>query len=251
VRIIFVYLIFIIMTVFSGELLAEEKYVIVGQENYAPFNMQDKNGELSGIDIEIITRAAEIAGVKLSITLLPWARALKMAVIGEADGIFGCGRKPEREKVLHYPETPVRNVEIGFFVNKHFKGEIKSLGRLKGQSIGVVVNYFASKEFNDDNTILKEHAANATVLFKKLMHNRNQVAIYSKMAGIYKLKKLGFKNFRYFRYIDAPLYPSYFAFSKKSPNGKKLFKKLSPALKKLKETGEIDEIYKKYKEMNY
>ncbi len=244
-NIIAIFTITIISTSPSGS-WADDTYTVLVQEKYPPFNIENEHGGFSGIDVDIIKRAAEIADVKLSFKAYPWARGLYSAIEGQGDVILGCGKKPEREKVLYYPATPARYVEIGFFVNEHFQGEINDLAQLKGQAVGVVIDYFASKEMDDNKEIFKDYSTDTETLFKKLANNRFKVAIYAKMSGIYELRKLGYEKFRYFPYLKTKDYPSYFAFSKKSPNGKELFDKLSPILKEMRVTGEIDKIISRY-----
>ena len=115
-------IIILIMLFMAGPLLADEPYLLVGHEDYLPFSYIDDEGQLAGLDVEIIQKAAELAGIKVTIKLFPWARAMHMVETGEADGIFGCGFTPERAQYLLYPETPVREVKFAFFVNQHFKG---------------------------------------------------------------------------------------------------------------------------------
>ncbi len=234
------------MVVGSNEIRAEQEYLFVGQENYAPFNMVDDQGKLTGLDVEIVQKAAEVAGAKVKIMVYPWAGTLKLVRNGKADGVFGCGKKPDREEFLYYPEIPVRYVKFSFFVNEHFEGTIKGVKDIGNREVGVVRGYFVSKEFNDDPTILKDYANNTEQLLRQVSVNRRQIAVYSRIAGAYELKRLGITNLHAFLYKDAPTYPSYLAFSKASPRGKEAYKVFSNALKQLKKEGVLDEIYQKY-----
>ncbi len=236
----------IIVTVGSQKIRAEQEYLFVGQEDYAPFNVIDDKGNLTGLDVEIIKKAAEIAGVKVKIDVYPWAGTLKLVKKGKADGVFGCGKKPEREEFLYYPETPARYVKFVFFVNEHFEGTIDGIKDIRNREVGVVRNYFVSHEFNDDPAILKYYANNTNQLLRQVSINRRQIAVYSWIAGAYKLKLLGITNLRSFPYKNAPTYPSYLAFSKASPRGKKAYEIFSHALKRLEEKGVLDAIYHKY-----
>lgn len=239
-------LILILIIINSSKAIAEHVYTFVGQESYAPFNYVDAKGKLVGIDVEIIQKAAETAGVKVNIKTYPWARAVLMAQNGTVDGVFGFGKKPDREIYFYYPETPLRNVRFAFFVNENFDGVIEEHKDIGNQLIGVVRNYFISSEFNGNHTIRKFYANTPEQLLLQVSKNRYQIAIYSQIAGTYEMKRLGINNLRIYPYNDAPVYPTYLAFSKASPQGEEAYKKFSQVLKQLKKNGVIDEIHQKH-----
>jgi len=239
------FLIFIVV-VGSPGVEAEQEYTFVGQENYAPFSQVDEQGDFTGLDVDIIQKAAKVAGVKVKFERYPWARAVKMVRNGRADGVFGFGMKSERKEFVYYPEVPLRNVKFAFFVNDHFDGAIKGVKGIGRRLVGTVRGYFVSQEFNNDHSIQKYYANNAEQLFLQVSANRHQIAVYSRVAGIYELKRIGITNLRMFPYRNAPIYPSYLAFSKASPRGKDAYKRFSSALKQLEEEGVMNEIYNKY-----
>ncbi len=230
----------------STEIQAEQEYIFVGMENYPPFNIIDDQGQLTGLDIEIVKKAAKVAGVRLKIKLYPWGRALDLVRHGDVAGVFNCGKKPEREAFLLYPEIPIRYVAFAFFVNEHVKGKIERIKDIGNQEVGVVRDYFVSKEFNDDPAIEKYYAVDMKQLFLQVAGNRRKIAVHSWIAGAYEIKRLGIKKLRAFLYKDAPTYPSYLAFSKASPQGKEAYEKFSLSLKQLEKEGFIDKIYQKY-----
>lgn len=242
-------LLFTFIAIELPKAMAEEEYIFVGQENYAPFNQRDEKGNFTGLDVDIIQKAAKIAGVKVKIETYPWARAISAARNGRVDGVFGFGKTPEREIFFYYPDTPLRYVKFAFFTNEHFEGVIERDKDIGDQLIGVVRNYFISHKFNNNDTARKFYTNNAKQLFLQVSANRYQIALYSQVAGVYELKRLGITNLSIFPHKNSPKYPSYLAFSKASPRGKHAYKKFSQALKELEEKGVIDEIYHKYSQL--
>ncbi len=240
---------FIVASLCLSASTAKEKFHFVGMYEYPPFNsFKEVNGKkkLVGLDIELITAAAEKAGVDIEIELVPWPRALLMAKQGKADGIFNAGWVNNREEFLYYPKTPLRQAKFTFFVNKHFKGTIKRLEDVKGLEIGIIREYYICKELIEDEKIKKMQANNAEQLFMQLNENRVSVAVHSRIAGMYTLNKLGLNEIRTFPYTDAPPHASYLAFSKASPKGKLALEIFSKAIKEIEQNGTMQRIRKKY-----
>ncbi len=236
----------IILLPFS--LISEDVFIFIGQENYEPFNIKINSNEYSGLDVELITEAAKRANIKVKIITATWSRALFMVENGTADGIFGCGKTIEREAFLYYPETPLRFVTFRFFTNETYKTEIKYLSDLDNIKVGLVKNYFISTQIEDSLFIKKRIVSNTHKLFKLLSENRYSVAIYSSIAGIYEIKQEGYSEIKSYPYNNAPVYPSYLAFSKISENGLKAFNIFSEVLKEMEEDGTLLKIYNKYLE---
>ena len=224
---------------------ADEVLTFAAQEDYAPFQYYDQQGAPGGLDVEIIQEAAKLAGVRVSFTLVPWVRALNMAKQGQVDGVFGCGKKTEREEFLLFPDVPVRHSEMVFFANDRFQGEISNMKDVGDLKVGCIVDYFVSKEFNEATSINKDFANSTEALFLKLAANRHPLAVYNRHAGWHMVKKLQIENVRALPFVIAS-YPAYLAFSKSSPKGKLGFEKFSKALKQLQEDGTIEKKYREY-----
>ena len=226
---------------------ADESLFFVGKENYPPYSFIDEQKTTSGIDVEIINEAARISGIKVEIALYPWPRVLSQVKNGSADGIFGAAKKNERLAFLNYPEVPLRYTDFSFFVNEHFVGEINGIKDIVDEEVGLIRDYFVSEELDRNSKLKKYLTSTSKQLLTQVSINRRKVAIYSTLAGRYELIKYGIKNIKIIPYRDAPAYPAYLAFSKKSKRAQDAFAKISAALKHLKETGFMEEVYNKYK----
>lgn len=224
---------------------AMESFLLVAQENYPPFQYRDENGGVRCLDVEIIQQAAALAQVQVTIRLAPWARALSMVQSGQADGVFGCGKKPEREAYLYFIDPPLRYSEMVLFANDHFTGSIQSLNDLQGQTVGVVNQYAVSPAFDSNTQIHRDLANSAASLFQKLANHRHPLAVYNKIAGWDQVKRLGGQNIRILPYVLAS-YPSYLAFSKQSRKGYQGWQKFSQALAQLKARGTLKRLYEQY-----
>ena len=226
---------------------AEESLKIVGKESYPPYSFINENNKLTGIDVEIINEALKISGIKAKIHLYPWPRVLNLVKEGWADGIFGAAKNQERLSYLDYPEIPLRHTTFSFFVNEHFRSEINGIQDIGNEEVGLIRDYFVSDELENSPNIKKYFASTSKQLLTQVSMNRRKIAIYSSIAGRYELIKYGINNIKIIPYSDAPSYSSYLAFSKKSKRAQDAFTKISDALKHLKETGFMKEVYNKYR----
>jgi polar amino acid transport system substrate-binding protein len=60
----------------------------------------------SGLDVELITAAAEASGHQLRLESLPWMRCLAMLKAGQVDGLIAASYTPERDVYAQYPMLP-------------------------------------------------------------------------------------------------------------------------------------------------
>lgn len=65
-------------------------------ENLAPLNYQDESGP-QGFSVELLRQMATVAGLPLSLQVLPWMRAVQMAEAEPASVLFSLTRTTERE----------------------------------------------------------------------------------------------------------------------------------------------------------
>lgn len=224
---------------------AAETYILAAQEDYPPFQYADHAGTVRGMDVEIITAAAEAGGAKVIFVLVPWSRALEMARKGTVDGVFGCAKNPEREAFLLFPRTPVRVSEIVFFSNDKFPGRIERLEDARPFVVGVVRDFFVSTAFHENGAIRTDVAETSDSLFKKLSADRHPLAAYNRTVGIYVIKELGLSNVRPLPYVIAA-YPAYLAIAKASPKAGLAMETFTKSLEKMDRDGTLQRFSRKY-----
>jgi polar amino acid transport system substrate-binding protein len=124
----------------SMTVLAEQKVTICSDNNFwYPFTLV-KDGQPSGIHIDIISRALSNLGYSAEFKALPWKRCLKDAEKGKMDGIATASYKDARAEFLHYPDdakdakkSPNRVMQVEYVVvtaagdSYEFDGNIEGL----------------------------------------------------------------------------------------------------------------------------
>ncbi len=72
--------------------------LIVGSDNYPPYNYLDENGNPTGIDVDIVTEACSRLGYDTEFTYIVWEDKDTLLEAGEIDIIAGCFSMNGREE---------------------------------------------------------------------------------------------------------------------------------------------------------
>lgn len=120
------------------ENIKKNKKIIVGMSpDYPPFEFKDKQGNIVGMDIEIIKEIAKDLGVEYEIKemdfggLIPALSANKLDVV-----LSGMNPNPEREKSVTFSDG-YYDSKSQFVVNKGDADKYKSLKDFEGKKISV------------------------------------------------------------------------------------------------------------------
>lgn len=91
--------------------------LVVGVENKDwPGHYTWKDGELRGIDADIVRLAAEHVGIKVRFKGYPWKRVLYMAKEKQLDAVLDIAPTKQREYFLHYVTTPISKESTVFWI---------------------------------------------------------------------------------------------------------------------------------------
>lgn len=108
--------------------------IVIACDEYPPFFFMDEDGEFSGIDVEIATKACDRIGYKAVFKKIPWSDKDTLLANGEIDCIWGCftmtGREDRYEWVGPYMKS--RHV-VGVLATS----DIYTLADLEGKNIAV------------------------------------------------------------------------------------------------------------------
>ncbi|MHC4872558.1 MAG: substrate-binding periplasmic protein [Planctomycetota bacterium] len=241
---------------------ADDIFLIIGEE-WPPFEYY-KNGELTGIDIEVFEIIFKNLNVKYQLKLYPWSRAKMMAENGEADAVVSVSYKKSREEYFLYtesqkefgrsgkwPDEYLWNSEYVFFCKNIFADKIKfeSYEQIKkdGYRVGLVRDYSYNPEFRESG--LGSYTANdITTGFKLLAQGKYDIFPADKTIGRAALAQLDLAE--KITFIPQPMFkkPYLMPFCKKSAwkNKEELMKKFYMELNNLRKSGKYVEISAKY-----
>ncbi|MBF0349924.1 MAG: transporter substrate-binding domain-containing protein [SAR324 cluster bacterium] len=63
-----------------------------------------KDGQSSGLHVDIVTRALQDLGYEVKFEPMPWKQCLKQVELGKVDGVVSASYKDERAEFMTYPE---------------------------------------------------------------------------------------------------------------------------------------------------
>ncbi|GAW93150.1 basic amino acid ABC transporter substrate-binding protein [Calderihabitans maritimus] len=211
---------------------------------YAPFEYVDeKTGEITGFDAELIKAIAEAIGMEAELQHIDWDGLYPALNSGEVDVVISAMTiTPEREEEVDFSE-PYFEVVQAIAVKEG--SEIRSLADLVGKRVGVQANttgHYAVEQIegmkeDDISTYpttpdalmaletgeVEAVVADDPVVANFIKHNPD--------AGIVMIE-------------DPTVEPEFYGIALKE--GNPLREKINEGLKKVKESGKYDEIYAKY-----
>jgi len=110
---------------------------------YPPYQFE-RDGEVTGVDYEIVTRAFYEVGIEAHVQLFPWEKSITLMENGKVDGIFQIMRSEERERLFYFSDT-LRVAKTAFFKKESVGIEFDPVLDLEIQwkkyRIGVVAGY--------------------------------------------------------------------------------------------------------------
>ena len=171
---------------------ASAKKLQVVTEHFPPFQILDKNKEVSGISVDIMRRALDSSGIQYEIEVQPWARAYSTALNTPGVIIFSMVRNQQREDKFVWlgelqradyhlyglksrfdkPFNSLDDAKQFVAVASRESYEAKELIRL-GFEVGK--NLILTVNFDDYWPMIKKDRAQMTLTLKKLTDHRDDV----------------------------------------------------------------------------
>lgn len=108
--------------------------IIVGSDNYPPYNYEDANGDPTGIDVDLATEAFRRMGYKAEFQAIDWEAKKELVENGEIDCIWGSFSIDGREDQYRWTEPYMYSRQV-VAVSKN--SDIYTLADLEGKRIAV------------------------------------------------------------------------------------------------------------------
>jgi len=126
----------LILASLAGPVEAQQNLLFVADADFAPYSMLTE-GLPAGIDVDVLTEAAQRAGLVIDIQFKPWDELIEMVKKGECDGAFGLFRNPDREKYAMFMEAaPIHYSDYVLFTKVGSKFSFRTYDDLHGKTIG-------------------------------------------------------------------------------------------------------------------
>ncbi|QGY39098.1 transporter substrate-binding domain-containing protein [Pseudodesulfovibrio cashew] len=223
---------------------AEDATLPIVFEDYPPYEYVE-DGEVKGINLDLIREAFRRMGVTPYFEPRPWKRAIYQLQAGEILALSSGFKTPEREKFALFPaplamETNVIACRAGLNANVHSLEDIRDL------RVGVVSAYVYGDPFDSMTGLNKVEAQSSEHLLRMLLENRVDVAVGNKAVFRYLALKLNREKDIRIAYVLGSQ-PLYVMFSKiRGPKTAELAKRFGNVMKGMVKDGTFDRILKRY-----
>lgn len=214
---------------------------------YAPWRIVSPNGEVSGIDVDVIKEICSRMGLTLKTEEVPFARALVMLEQGDCDIGTSLQRRPDREIYMHYLEPPyITGSDKVFYILRRSGCQINSYEDLESLRIGVIAGTKYFPRFDSDTSLNKIAARDADHLFELLLNQRIDTFVYASSVGDYLMKVGGHtKDVVQAPYRHSKQIKGYLTLSKRSPLAFRL-EEFNYHLQRMLNEGVVQQIMNKY-----
>lgn len=221
--------------------LSDSKNLTLTTEEYPPFNMTERSGEVTGISTEIVQELMKRSGQDYQIQLLPWNRAYSMALENTDTGVFSTTLTQDRKELFKWV-SPVAYNNWVLMAKKGASIQLNSLEDAKKYRIGAyrgdAIAVFLEKEGFDLDLVRRDE-------LNPLKLDRGRIDLWATghLLGPYLAKEQnveGLEDVLTFRKTTMGL-----AFHKDTPDT--LIEKLNSILNDLYLDGTVEDIYAKYR----
>ena len=113
---------------------ADLPVIIVGSDNYPPYNYEDADGRPTGIDVDLATEAFRRMGYRAVFTYIDWEEKKKLVDSGTIDCIWGSFSIDGREDEYRWSAPYMTSRQV-VAVNRN--SEIQTLADLEGKRVAV------------------------------------------------------------------------------------------------------------------
>ncbi len=221
--------------------------IVVAFSEFPPYKVLEE-GQVGGIDVDILREIAARMGRTLTFKQGTFEDCLEMMAQGNADVMSSLLRRPEREAYLLYVQPRYRpRSEKVFFVRPPDRDTLRSYDDLKTLRIGVKTRASYGPMFDNDEGLNKIPADSVKINISKLVAGQIDTFLTTDLEGEYWIRKLGLED----RIAKAPfkfthLDEIYMAISRKSAFAGQA-EAFSAVLNTLVKTGVIQKIESRYR----
>ncbi|MCZ4321175.1 substrate-binding periplasmic protein [Pseudomonas anguilliseptica] len=178
-----------LLLLLGAPLQAEEPpALLVMTDIWPPFRMQEGDGALSGLDIDLLDQLSQRTGLRFEVQRAPWARGLAALQNGKADLMTGLAKTPEREGYIHYLPQPYYACAPRFYAAPAQAKALQSYSQLASLTIGHVLESAYFEPFDSDQQLRKTAVNTENQLLEMLVRGRLQVVIGTDCQVDYELR---------------------------------------------------------------
>ncbi len=221
----------------------KDVYVIASDSAFAPFEYKDSDGKYKGIDVDLLTRIAELQGFKIDFKFIGFSSAMQALESGQADGMIAGMTMTDERKANYDFSDPYFQSGIQLAVAKDNK-DIKEYKDLKGKTVGAKVG-------TESADFLETHKKEYGYTIKSFdaadqLYDALKVGSIDAMMDDYPVIGYAVQQGQDLKTPIKREVGGEYGFAVKKGENPELREMFTEGLKELKRTGEYDKIVDKY-----
>lgn len=221
----------------------KDVYVIASDSAFAPFEYKDSDGKYKGIDVDLLTRIAELQGFKIDFKFIGFSSAMQALESGQADGMIAGMTMTDERKANYDFSDPYFQSGIQLAVAKDNK-DIKEYKDLKGKTVGAKVG-------TESADFLEAHKKEYGYTIKSFdaadqLYDALKVGSIDAMMDDYPVIGYAIQQGQDLKTPIKREVGGEYGFAVKKGENPELREMFTEGLKELKRTGEYDKIIDKY-----
>lgn len=174
----------------------------VSWEPWEPYQFRDKQGQIAGLDIELIGAVADQMGCQIDYVQRPWSRTLREIQDGSVDLSAGASINEER-KAYAYFSLPVRDEVVVLLMRKGqiSQYQLNSLDDIAAQRVrlGVTRGYYHGPDYqrlmeDESFSSLVQEATGAEKNLQKLHAGRVDAVLIDPVVAKYTAQEMGLED---------------------------------------------------------
>ncbi|MGN1281729.1 MAG: basic amino acid ABC transporter substrate-binding protein [Succinivibrio sp.] len=224
---------------------AEAQTIHVGTEpTFAPFGfVDDSTSQIVGFDIDIINAIGEAEGIDVVIDSMQFDGLIPAVLANSIDAaISGMTKNPEREKMVLFSD-PYYVAGQDLMIRKEVAGTIHSMNDLEGKGVCVQIGSVGAVVADTIKGANIKSFNNITEAYMELKKKGCEGVITGTPANQYYLKKT---NDQELAHVPESVVRAADLGIITNKNNTELMNKINSGLKKIKENGVYDKLYKKW-----
>jgi polar amino acid transport system substrate-binding protein len=173
----------------------ERDKLVIGLEDYAPYEYVNQEGEIVGLGIDLMKEAFSRMGYGESsyeFAVYPWSRIMELGEKGELDIIIDAFYTDARNEKFDYSEEVYVEAQYFFITRdpdltydgKSFSKEVKTIGIIRGYQYGEKI-----KSFLKDYQLILDEVATPDQLMEALLNGRYDVIVENNDFAMFYLKE--------------------------------------------------------------
>ena len=218
--------------------------IVIGCDDYNPFNYMDVNGNITGIDVELATEAFSRMGYQVKFKFINWEEKKQLLEDGNIDCIWSSFTMDGREEEYKWAGPYMKSNQV---IAVNMDSTIYSLKDLKGKTIAV-------QSTTKPEDLFRNHAGNLPK-FRKVISVKNRDLIYTFLSKGYvdaiaahdtSIEQF-MKDFNMeYRILKEPLLSVNLGVAFDRNDTRNLDEQLSKTLKKMQKDGTVEKVIGKY-----